>query len=79
MLAMVKLFILKWLLVYSFYDKKSLKIPKGATRNRKLKRDRKHNGQKNKEKREKRKEIREKNKEKRTNNDPQNTTHKKNK
>jgi len=53
-----------------------LKIPKGATRNRKLKRDRQHNEQKNKEKRIKRKEKREKNKEKRTNNDPQNTTHK---
>ena len=51
MLAMVKLSILKCLLVYTFYDKKSLKILKGATRSRKSKRDRQHNAQKNKEKR----------------------------
>ena len=40
----------------------SLKIPKGATRNIKSKRDRQHNGQKNKDKR--------------TNNKLNNTTHK---
>jgi hypothetical protein len=36
-------------MVYSFDDKKSVKILKGATRNRKSK-DTQHNGQKNKEK-----------------------------
>jgi hypothetical protein len=37
-------------MVYAFYDKKSVKILKGATRNRKSKKDTQHNGQKNKEK-----------------------------
>ena len=62
MLGMVNLSILKWLLVYSFYDKKSVKIPKGATSNRESMKVRQHNDQKNKEKR--------------TNNDLQNTTNK---
>jgi hypothetical protein len=64
MLAMVKLSILKWVLVHSFYDKNSVKISKGTTRSRNSKRDRQqHNGQNNKEKR--------------TYNDLQNTTHQK--
>ena len=37
-------------MLYAFDDKKSVKILKGATGNRKSKKDTQHNGQKNKEK-----------------------------